>query len=68
MVDPALIDEKITVEWNTVVEEILCRDGVVAGVRVRDATPAQSGFWTSPDCSSPSATTRAANCSAAKST
>ncbi|MGC5318722.1 thioredoxin-disulfide reductase [Micromonospora arida] len=37
MADRALTNDKITVEWNTMVEEILGRDGVVAGVRVRDA-------------------------------
>ncbi|MFJ8579351.1 thioredoxin-disulfide reductase [Micromonospora sp. NPDC093277] len=36
MADRALANEKITVEWNSVVEEILGHDGAVAGVRLRD--------------------------------
>lgn len=36
MADRALSNPKITVAWNTVVEEILGTDGSVSGVRVRD--------------------------------
>ncbi|MFB6397045.1 thioredoxin-disulfide reductase [Polymorphospora lycopeni] len=35
MADRALSNDKIKVEWNSVIEEILGRDGVVAGVRIR---------------------------------
>jgi thioredoxin reductase (NADPH) len=37
MAERALHNDKIRVEWNTVVDEILGDDGKVAGVRVRDA-------------------------------
>jgi thioredoxin reductase (NADPH) len=36
MADRALTNPQITVEWNTVVEEILGADGSVSGVRVRN--------------------------------
>jgi thioredoxin reductase (NADPH) len=36
MADRALANEKIKVEWNTTVEEILGADGKVTGVRVRN--------------------------------
>ena len=36
MADRALSNPKIKVEWNTVVEEILDKDGSVGGVRVRN--------------------------------
>ncbi|MBX6355468.1 MAG: thioredoxin-disulfide reductase [Micromonosporaceae bacterium] len=36
MADRALADPKIRVEWNTVVDEVLGKDGKVCGVRVRD--------------------------------
>lgn len=36
MADRALSNPKITVAWNTVIEEILGTDGSVSGVRVRD--------------------------------
>jgi thioredoxin reductase (NADPH) len=37
MADRALANPKIKVEWNTVVEEVLGKDGSVAGVLVRNA-------------------------------
>jgi thioredoxin reductase (NADPH) len=37
MAERALANEKIRVEWNTVIEEIVGEDGKVAGVRVRNA-------------------------------
>lgn len=37
MADRALTNEKIQVEWNSVVEEILGADGKVSGVRIRNA-------------------------------
>ncbi len=36
MAERALANDKIKVEWNTVVTEVLGKDGKVAGVRVRD--------------------------------
>ena len=69
MAERALANPKIKVEWNTVVEEVLGDDGKVAGVRVRNVhTGDDARSSTSPACSSRSATTRAASCSAARST
>jgi len=42
MADRALANEKIRVEWNTVVEEILGTDGKVSGVRVRNVRTGES--------------------------
>src|SRR5438876_2232832 len=36
MAERALANPKIRVEWNTVVTEVIGKDGAVAGVRVRD--------------------------------
>ncbi|MEH1012641.1 thioredoxin-disulfide reductase [Micromonospora sp. CPCC 206060] len=42
MADRALSNEKIKVEWNTVVEEVLGDDGKVSGVRVRNVHTGES--------------------------
>ncbi|MEV1286768.1 thioredoxin-disulfide reductase [Micromonospora sp. NPDC049679] len=42
MAERALSNEKIRVEWNTVIEEILGEDGKVVGVRVRNAHTGES--------------------------
>ncbi|ASW57299.1 thioredoxin-disulfide reductase [Plantactinospora sp. KBS50] len=42
MADRALQNEKIRVEWNTIVEEILGADGKVTGVRVLNAHTGQT--------------------------
>ncbi|HEY8533343.1 MAG TPA: thioredoxin-disulfide reductase [Micromonospora sp.] len=42
MAERALANEKIRVEWNTVVEEILGTDGKVSGVRVRNVRTGES--------------------------
>ncbi|MDZ5444391.1 thioredoxin-disulfide reductase [Micromonospora sp. 4G57] len=42
MTDRALSNDKITVAWNSVVEEILGHDGAVAGARLRDVHTGQT--------------------------
>ncbi|WP_434742217.1 thioredoxin-disulfide reductase [Micromonospora sp. SH-82] len=42
MADRALNNEKIKVEWNTVVEEVLGADGKVSGARVRNVHTGES--------------------------
>jgi thioredoxin reductase (NADPH) len=42
MADRALSNPKITVAWNTVVDEIIGADGSVTGVRVHDVTTGES--------------------------
>jgi thioredoxin reductase (NADPH) len=42
MADRALSNPKITVRWNTVVEEILGSDGAVSGVRLREVKTGQA--------------------------
>ncbi|MER7169091.1 thioredoxin-disulfide reductase [Micromonospora sp. NPDC000207] len=42
MADRALSNEKIKVEWNTVVEEVLGADGKVSGARVRNVHTGES--------------------------
>jgi thioredoxin reductase (NADPH) len=42
MVERALTNEKIRVEWNSVVEEILGADGKVSGVRLRNVRSGES--------------------------
>jgi len=41
MAERALANPKIRVEWNTVVTEVIGKDGKVAGVRVRDVASAE---------------------------
>ncbi|GAB3794947.1 thioredoxin-disulfide reductase [Micromonospora zhanjiangensis] len=42
MAERALANEKIRVEWNSVVEEVLGADGKVSGVRIRNAHTGES--------------------------
>ena len=67
MLERAKNDPKIRWLTNAVVTDVL-GDGSVSGVRLRDTKTGEERRWTSRACSSRSATTRAASCSAARST
>ena len=67
MQERAFANDKIHFRWDTEILDVL-GESTVSVWRSATSTQVRSPSWTSPGCSSPSATTRAPSCSAARST